>query len=148
MAAVACILAMGCGGGSAPIAPAPVAVTSVRFEYRAPTAGRTDLSAAAQACVRMVGLTHMHPSWRQFLRVNLTPLPPDRFETTLSDVPIGIVVSFRINDGNLCDENPTGAATRNVFANDVLLRENTTTPGTGEEPGFAFTVSEDGRVTQ
>lgn len=148
MAALACSLAMGCGGGSGPSAPAPVTVTSVRFEYKAPTASRTDLSTQAQACVRMVGLTHMHPSWQQFSRVNLSPLPPDRFQITLSDVPVGGVVSFRINDGDLCDENPTGAATRDVFANDVALRENTTTPGTGPEPGFAFTVSADGRITQ
>jgi hypothetical protein len=37
---------------------------------------------------------------------------------------------------------------RNVFANDVELVQNTTTPGNGDEPGFAITVSATGRVTQ
>ncbi|MBI2186743.1 MAG: hypothetical protein HYU37_06405 [Acidobacteria bacterium] len=40
-----------------------------------------------------------------------------------------------------------GAATRNVFANDVLLVEVVPTPGSGIEPGLAFTVSPDGRVS-
>jgi len=145
---VACGLVIGCGGSAGPSTPTPVSVTSVRFEYRAATAPRTDLPAAAQACARMVSLTHMHPSWREFLRLNLTPVPPDRFEITLADVPVGTTVSFRINDGNRCDENPTGAVTRNVFANDVALLQNASTPGTGSEPGFAFTVSSDGRITQ
>jgi hypothetical protein len=38
--------------------------------------------------------------------------------------------------------------TRNVFANDVQLIQNTTTPGNGDEPGFAFTVSATGTITQ
>ena len=63
-------------------------------------------------------------------------------------MPIGTRVSFRINDQNFCDENPTGAVTRNVFANDVQLVQNTTTPGNGDEPGFAITVSASGAVTQ
>jgi hypothetical protein len=53
-----------------------------------------------------------------------------------------------VNDQNFCDQNPTGAATRNVFVNDVELRQNTTTPGNGDEPGFAFTITASGRVTQ
>jgi len=44
--------------------------------------------------------------------------------------------------------SPTsGAATRNVFGNDVLLVEIVPTPGSGIEPGLAFTVSANGRVT-
>jgi len=57
-------------------------------------------------------------------------------------------VSFRINDQNSCDQNPTGAVTRNVSVNSVSLVQNTTTPGQGDEPGFAFSVSANGRVTQ
>jgi hypothetical protein len=57
-------------------------------------------------------------------------------------------VSFRVNDQNSCDENPTGAVTRNVFANDVALVQNTLTPGSGDEPGYAFTVNASGRVSQ
>jgi hypothetical protein len=38
--------------------------------------------------------------------------------------------------------------TRNVLANDIRLAQNTTTPGNGDEPGFAFIVSSNGTVTQ
>jgi hypothetical protein len=34
-----------------------------------------------------------------------------------------------------------------VYANDVLLTERVGTPGTGTEPGFGFSVAEDGTVT-
>jgi hypothetical protein len=47
-----------------------------------------------------------------------------------------------------CDENPTGAVTRNIFVNDLRVVQNTTTPGNGDEPGFAFTVAPNGIVTQ
>ncbi len=49
---------------------------------------------------------------------------------------------------NSCDENPTGAVTRNIFVNDLRVVQNTTTPGNGDEPGFAFTVAPNGTVTQ
>jgi hypothetical protein len=57
-------------------------------------------------------------------------------------------VTFRINDQNACDENPTGAVTRNVFANDVRLVQNATTPGNGDEPGYALTVAANGAISQ
>jgi hypothetical protein len=57
-------------------------------------------------------------------------------------------VSFRVNDQNFCDENATGAVTRNVFANDVRLTQNTTTPGNGQEPGYAIAVAANGTVSQ
>jgi hypothetical protein len=63
-------------------------------------------------------------------------------------IPVGVRQSFRVNDQNSCDQNPTGAVTRNVLANDVTLVQNTTTPGSGDEPGFAFFVSSSARVTQ
>jgi hypothetical protein len=80
--------------------------------------------------------------------VPLQPVPPDRYEITLDDAPVDRRLSFRINDQNFCDENPTGAVTRNVSVNGVSLVQNTTTPGQGQEPGFAFVVSVKGRVTQ
>ena len=67
---------------------------------------------------------------------------------TFTDVPAGTSVSFRINDQNSCDENPTGAVTRNVFVNDVRLIQNATTPGNGDEPGYALSVAANGTVTQ
>jgi hypothetical protein len=113
-----------------------------------PTARRSDLPASAQSCVSGVGPTHAHPSWRSFEVVPLQPVPPDRYEFTFIDVPVNTRVSFRVNDQNSCDENPTGAVLRNVFVNDVRLIQNTTTPGNGDEPGYAFTITATGAVTQ
>ena len=64
------------------------------------------------------------------------------------DVPVDTRVSFRVNDQNACDETPTGAVTRNIFVNEIRLIQNTTTPGNGDEPGFAFMVARDRRITQ
>jgi hypothetical protein len=49
---------------------------------------------------------------------------------------------------NSCDENPTGAVTRNVFANDVRLVQNATTPENGDEPGYALSVAANGAISQ
>jgi hypothetical protein len=35
-----------------------------------------------------------------------------------------------------------------VFANNVPLIQNTTTPGNGDEPGYALTVAANGSVSQ
>ena len=78
----------------------------------------------------------------------LQPVPPDRYEITFTDAPVATRVSFRVNDQNSCDENATGAVTRNVFANDVRLIQNTTTPGNGDEPGYALTVAANGTISQ
>ena len=131
----------------APTGPS-AAIATVRITYRGQTARRTDLPSSAQPCLDGVGVTHIHPSWRTFAGIPLQAFPPDRYELSFDDVPIAARVSFRINDQNSCDQNPTGAVTRNVFANDVALVQNTTTPGNGDEPGFAFTVSAAGRIGQ
>lgn len=144
----ACLPVVGCGGTeSSPTSPTAAMTATVRFVYRASTTPRTDLPADAQDCVRGVGRTHIHPSWRGFARIDMTPVGADRWEIAFSDVPVDARQSIRVSDGNACNENPTGAATRNVFANDVLLVEVVPTPGSGTEPGLAFTVSSDGRVT-
>jgi hypothetical protein len=131
-------------------APAPVAspVTTVRIVLLGATARRADLPASAQACVNGVGVTHSHPSWRNFAAIPLQAVPPDRYEISFTDVPVSTRVSFRVNDQNACDENPTGAVTRNVLVNDIRLVQNTTTPGNGEEPGFAFTIASNGTISQ
>jgi hypothetical protein len=132
-----------------PAAPTPSAgVSSVHVVFFGSTTRRSDLPAAAQACVAGVGATHIHPSWRSFAGIPLQPVPPDRYDITFADVPIGTRVSFRVNDQNSCDENSTGAVTRNVFANDVRLVQNTTTPGNGDEPGYALTVAANGTISQ
>lgn len=130
-----------------PAGPTPT-VTTLRIVFRGPTARRTDLPASAQACVQGVGATHTHPSWRGFAGIPLMPVPPDRYDITFADVPVATSVSFRVNDQNWCDQNPTGAVLRGVFANDVELVQNTLTPGSGQEPGFALTVDAMGRVRQ
>jgi len=134
-----------------PSSPGPgsaAAVATVRIVFLGATARRTDLLPPAQICVNGVGVTHTHPSWRSFAAIPLQPAPPDRYEISFNDVPVDIRVSFRVNDQNFCDENPTGAVTRGVSANDVRLVQNATTPGNGDEPGFAFSVSAAGVVTQ
>ena len=127
--------------------PTPTAAT-VRIVFRGATARRADLPASAQDCVQGVGATHTHPSWRSFAGIAMQPVPPDRYELTFSDVPVNTTVSFRVNDQNWCDQNPTGAVLRDVFANDVELVQNTLTPGSGQEPGFALSVDARGRVRQ
>jgi hypothetical protein len=131
-----------------PSSPTPSTTATVRIVFLGSTARRSDLPAPADGCVTGVGATHIHPSWRSFAGIPLTPVPPDRYEMTFTDVPPGTRVSFRINDQNSCDENPTGAVTRNVFANDVRLVQNATTPGNGDEPGYALTVAANGAVSQ
>ena len=112
------------------------------------TARRSDLPSSAQACANAVGATHTHPSWRNFAAIPLQPVPPDRYEISFADVPVNTRVSFRVNDQNSCDENPTGAVTRNIFVNNVSLAQNATTPGNGDEPGFAFTIAPNGTISQ
>jgi hypothetical protein len=146
IAAVATLTAPACDD-DAPAAPSGSA-NSLRIVFAGSTTRRSNLPASAQACVSGVGVTHIHPSWRDFASIPLQPVPPDRYEITFTDVPIATRVSFRINDQNSCDENPTGAVTRNVFANDVRLLQNTTTPGNGDEPGYALTFAANGTITQ
>ena len=140
------IAALGCDEMSSPSSPTSTA--TVRIVFEGPTARRTNLPASAQPCVDGVGATHIHPSWRNFEAIALTPVPPSRYEISLADVPVATRVSFRINDQNSCDENATGAVTRNVLANDVRLAQNATTPGNGDEPGFAFSVTAGGTISQ
>lgn len=140
------MMASGCDQDSGPASPS--ATASVRIIFMGSTTRRTDLPPFADACVSGVGMTHIHPSWRSFAAIPLQPVPPDRYEISFTDVPVDTRVSFRVNDQNACDENPTGAVTRNIVVNDVRLIQNATTPGNGDEPGFAFTVARGGTVRQ
>jgi hypothetical protein len=142
---------LGCdepNGSATPMTPSSSTTATVRLVFVGATTRRTDLPASALACVNGVGVTHTHPSWRSFASIPLQPMPPDRYEITFTDVPVNTRVSLRVNDQNACDENPTGAVTRNVFANDVRLIQNTTTPGNGDEPGYAFTAASNGTISQ
>jgi hypothetical protein len=150
IAVVLAITALGCDGTKSPSSPSGsgAAVAAVRIVFAGSTTRRTDLPASTAAASAALGATHIHPSWRSFEAIPLQPVPPDRYEIGFTDVPVGTRVSFRINDQNSCDENPTGAVTRNIFVNDLRVVQNTTTPGNGDEPGFAFTVAPNGTITQ
>jgi hypothetical protein len=138
----------GCGESDRPTSPTASTSATARIVFMGSTTRRTDLPPSAQACVNGVGATHTHPSWRSFAGIPLQAVPPDRYEITFSDVPVNTRVSFRVNDQNACDENPTGAVTRNIFVNNTRLIQNATTPGNGDEPGFAFAIAPDGAITQ
>jgi hypothetical protein len=131
-----------------PASPSGSGAPTLRVVFMGSTSRRTDMPASADACVAGVGFTHIHPSWRGFAAYALQPVPPDRYEIAFDDVPVGTPISFRVNDQNSCDQNATGAVTRNVFANDVRLTQNTTTPGNGEEPGYALTMAANGAIRQ
>jgi hypothetical protein len=142
---------LGCDGSdgpSPPTTPSGSTAATVRIVFMGATARRTDLPASAQACVNGVGSTHTHPSWRSFATVPMQPVPPDRYEFSYDDVPVETRVSFRVNDQNACDQNRTGAVTRNVSANGVPLVQNATTPGNGDEPGYAFSIAANGAISQ
>jgi hypothetical protein len=142
------LAALGCDESDGPSTPSGSTTATVRIVFMGATARRTDLPASAQACVNGVGTTHTHPSWRSFATVPMQPVPPDRYEISFDDVPVNTRVSFRVNDQNSCDQNPTGAVTRNVSANGVGLIQNTTTPGNGDEPGYAFSIAPNGAISQ
>jgi hypothetical protein len=147
--ALACVLAhLACDDAVGPSSSTTGSTATARIVFMGSTTRRADLPASAQACVNGVGTTHVHPSWRGFAAISLTPVPPDRYEISFPDVPIDTRVSFRVNDQNSCDENPTGAVTRNILVNDVRLAQNATTPGNGDEPGFAFTIAANGAIRQ
>jgi hypothetical protein len=140
------VTSLGCE--DSPATPTDSTIATVQIVFLGSTTRRTDLPASAQACVNGIGPTHTHPSWRAFAGIPLQAIPPDRYEITFTDVPVGTRVSFRVNDQNFCDENPTGAVTRNILVNGVRLTQNATTPGNGDEPGYALTVSANGVISQ
>jgi hypothetical protein len=71
-----------------------------------------------QACVAGVGATHVRPSWC-------------RSESTTRTLVMR-----------------TPRKLSRAFANDVRLAQNTTTPGNGDEPGYALTVAANGTISQ
>jgi hypothetical protein len=105
----------GCDDGNSTLSPTGSG-PAVRVVFLGPTARRSNFPQAAQACLNGVGVTHIHPSWHNFGSIPLQPVPPDRYEITFNDVPVGVRVSFRINDQNSCDENPTGPVPFALFA--------------------------------
>jgi hypothetical protein len=117
---------------------------TVRFSYRAATATRTDIPGSARACVLVSTPTHAHIGWRAFELINMTAVGADRWELTMTDVPVGPRNTILISDPNVCIQNPEGFATTNLFANDVLL---TRLVRDGGGDGLSFTVASNGTVT-
>ncbi|MCK6544729.1 hypothetical protein L6R52_02595 [Myxococcota bacterium] len=115
----------------------------VRFEYRASTTVDTAVVGAHRGCAEIVGPTHIHLGWRSFSKTDLRAEGPELWALdTLA--PAG-QHAIRVSDANVCDENETGAVTaRVVYANGVLLTRVVSTPGDGPEPGFSFSLDDEG----
>ncbi len=141
------LLTQACDDDSDDGGPDSSSTATVAFGYLAATSIDPAVQSAFPACVAGVGRTHIHPSWRGFVRIDMTPVGADRWEISLNDVPANEFVRIRISDPNVCAENPTGAATQNAFANGVELTQVVDTPGNGIEPGLGFSVAPDGTVT-
>src|SRR5215510_7970515 len=99
------LICAACSGSS--IDPSAT-VGTVKIIFRGSTTRSADLPLSAASCAAGVGATHTHPSWRAFAAHPLTPIPPNRYELSFDDVPTNVRVSFRVNDQNFCDQNPTG----------------------------------------
>lgn len=122
-------------------------VATVKFEYFASTSIDPQVAQQFSDCVQGVGQTHIHPSWRNFVRINMTAQGDDLWIISFDDVPTNILQRIRISDPNVCADNPTGASTDGIFANGVELTNIVDTPGSGIEPGVSFTVDPQGNVT-
>jgi hypothetical protein len=87
-------------------------------------------------------------TWRNPDYFPMRAVTSERWELPLNDAPAGQRLTVLIHDGNACDASATGAATRNVYVNDVLLTQTVTVnTSSGAEPGVAFSVDASGRVT-
>ena len=125
---------------------APPQFTTVAFSYAAPTTTDPAIAAMFPQCVMGVGPTHLHAGWRDFQASALSAIGPELWRITFSDVPVGSEQRIRISDPNTCVLNATGASTEGVSANGTLLTRVVDTPGSGIEPGLAFTVAPDGSI--
>ena len=86
LGAFAAVVLVACNGGGGPASPS--AGATVRFDYRAPTAVSPDLPPSTQSCVNGVGRTHIHPSWRNFTRIDMQAEGSQLWHITFTDVPI------------------------------------------------------------
>ena len=156
----AIVFGWACGNGSptTPTATTPTATTpgpgvTVRFVYLAATA-RDPFQPAE--CTSRAAPTHLHVGWTllQMGEGNMEAIGADRWELALSNVPTNVRHRIQLTDPNLCVQSPPiGSATRNVFANDVLLvdvvldGELSLGSDDCEFACLTFTVAPDGQVT-
>ncbi len=129
--------ACGSNGGSSTTEPPTTVV--VEFVYDAATEVDPVVLQQFPQCVFAVLQTHIHPSWRNFERFEMTADSADRWSITFTDVPVDSEQRIRIEDPNECANHPNGATTENVFANGIQLLRVVDTPG--NVPGLAFIVS-------
>ena len=141
------VLLFACGGtDQMPPDSKPLPRVTIRFDYRAPTMADPRIQEQFPECIEIVGMTHIHPSWRQFEAFAFMAEGTDLWTRTFDDVPAGWQ-RVRVSDQNACDTHRTGAVTDlAVEANGVVLSNLVGTPGSGTEPGFGFTVGEDGSI--
>ena len=146
---LACLLLAACFGSGldTPSTPPGPTTTAVVITYRAATDIDADVQSEYPSCVAGVGRTHAHPSWQDFSRFDMTAVGTLSWEISFNDAPVDELLRIRISDPNVCAQNATGAATSNVFVNNIRLTNIVDTPGSGIEPGFSFIVAADGRVT-
>ena len=73
-------------GGTSPTSPGAARAT-VRFDYRASTTVSPDLPPSTQVCINGVGRTHIHPSWRNFNRMDMQAVDAGLWQVTLVTSP-------------------------------------------------------------
>lgn len=134
-------------GSDEPAGPSGPSVATVQFVYVAATEIDPAVAQQFPNCVQGVGQTHIHPGWANFGRFDMQVAGANRWERTFQNVPTDDEQRIRISDPNVCAQNPTGASTQGVMANGVTLTRIVDTPGSGIEPGLAFSVTSDGIVT-
>ena len=112
------LIAAGCGSTESvpmspaaqetPSTPSDARTVTVRFVYRASTSPRTDLPPSARDCVQLVGHTHIHPSWRDFARMEMTAIDSNRWEIAFNDVPTNVRQSIRVRRRKRLRSEPHG----------------------------------------
>jgi hypothetical protein len=139
--------AAGCSSDSGSDGGTSGETATVRFVYEGATEVDPDVVAAEPACTGMVGQTHIHPSWLNWVQMSMTPQGDDRWTVEFDDVPVGERVGIRINDPNFCGETPFGSRTTAISANGETLVDVISTPVTGDHgDGLGFRVNGDGEI--
>ncbi len=147
MTTAAGLVLLGCQSDGAS-GPLPAGQATVVISYDAPTAIDSSVAAAFPDCVSGVEFTHIHPSWRGYATIALTPQGERGWTSTFADVPVGEEVTIQIGDPNSCGTETHGYSTQHVFANGVLLTHVVGTLGSDDDPpALTLQVAADGTVT-
>ena len=143
-AGVGLTMGAGCSSPTANQTSSDTPRTTATFAYLARTTYSIyDPGTALQDCADRVIATHGHPSWQSFFLIRMTAVTANRWELTLSDVPVGVRVSFRVTDPNFCVEDINGRVNRNVLIDNIPL---TAVEVIQDQPDFFFTIMPDGTI--